>query len=74
MSDFRTRKQYRIDARKYHKLLENIGIIALKIDMLFCVCDEAFTKIGRVDPRCQAHDISQFVFDFIEKEKVVSDG
>ena len=69
MSDQKTRKQYRIDARKYRELLKEIGIVALHIDTKFCVCNNAYIDRGMVDPNCQAHDISEYIFDFIAEEK-----
>ncbi len=65
MSDFKTRKQYRIQARKYQELLKNITGLAFRIEQEFCICNKAYIDRGLVDPNCQSHDIAEFVSDVI---------
>lgn len=52
------------DYRKYYKLLADVRQLAHRIEQEFCVCHQDYIKIGRIDPGCQAHEISDFILDW----------
>ena len=60
------RKQYRIDARKYHDLKTQINGLAFRVEQLFCRCDVAFIKLGRIDPACQSHEIAEYISSYLQ--------
>lgn len=56
------------DYRKYDKLLSDVKALGYRIEQQFCVCHEAYIGRGLIDPRCQAHDISEHILEWVEAQ------
>lgn len=56
------------DYRKYSKLLADVKALGYRIEQQFCVCHEAYIGRGLIDPHCQAHDISEYILEWIEAQ------